>query len=217
MNITIGFSASNRSIPNLKRKANDSWDDNIQKSRKIGYIFAYRERSRITDRVRKMDLDQIIAKEGAMPTTTSDANNKRCHIVSSFYITEHRGTHLANRLIMPAFMRDAGNHTRCQRSWVIAVTTYDASNHTRSREQRPVPATTRDVSNNTRCDTRNNTRCQLPWAMSAIRSINSIMHSWQQLSNNKTIWNWKNINQRTFNLNAYHERFFNIIYIEISN
>src|SRR5947207_3189198 len=69
------------------------------------------------------------SKQCAVPATTGDAsNNKRCHIVFSFSITEHRGIHLANCLIMPATMRDGSNYTRCRQQHAMPATTGDDSN-----------------------------------------------------------------------------------------
>ena len=87
------------------------------------------------------------SKQCAVPATTGDAsNNKRCHIVFSFSITEHRGIHLANCLIMPAITRDDSNHTRFQRPRAMIATTDDVSNNTRCREQHTMTATTSDNS-----------------------------------------------------------------------
>src|SRR5216110_1514505 len=66
----------------------------------------------------------------ATAATTGDASNsKRCHIVFSFSITEHRSIHLANCLIMPAIMRDGSNYTRCRQQHAMPATTSDSSNH----------------------------------------------------------------------------------------
>src|SRR5437762_1250234 len=100
----------------------------------------------------------------AMPATTSDAsNNKRCHIVFSFSITEHRGIHLANCLIMPPIMRDGRNYTRCQQPRATAANTGDTSNHGRRQYPRATAATTGDNS-----DASNHDQRQLTLAMPAI-------------------------------------------------